>query len=57
MPMHTYESSRRYYLAHRDEKLAYQRAYYQEHRKEMIAKVKECRNRRVEREKAKLLQR
>ena len=55
--MHTPESSRRYYLAHRDEKLAYQRAYYQEHREEMIAKVKECRNRRVEREKAKLLQR
>ena len=55
--MHTYESSRRYYLAHRDEKLAYQRAYYLKHREEMIAKVKECRKRRIEREKAKILQR
>ena len=55
--MHTYESSRRYYLAHRDEKLAYQRAYYCAHREDVIAKVKECRKRRIEREKAKILQR
>lgn len=41
-------------MAHAEEKRAYARRYYREHREEMLAKVKECRRRRVEREKKKL---
>lgn len=48
------ERARAYYLAHAEEKRAYARRYYREHREEVLAKVKECRLRRVEREKKKL---
>ena len=48
------ERARAYYLAHAEEKRAYARRYYREHREEVLVKVKECQRRRVEREKKKL---
>ena len=36
------------------QKLAYQRKYYQEHREHVLAKVKECQKKRRERELEKL---
>lgn len=35
-------------------KLAYQRQYYRDHREHVLAKVRECQLKRVEREKKKL---
>lgn len=51
------ESSRKYYLRHRERKLAYAREYYRTNREEVLARVKVCQQRRVEREKRKLMER
>lgn len=49
------EYNRMYYLLNRERKTAYQREYYRTHREKCIAKVKECVHKRVEIEKAKLI--
>ena len=51
------EISRNYYMRHRDERLAYMREYYRTHREQVLERVKICQQRRVEREKMKLLMR
>ena len=49
------EYNRMYYLLNRERKTAYQREYYKTHREQCISKVKECVRKRVEIEKAKLI--
>ena len=49
------EYARTYYLMNCERRKAYQREYYKTHREQCIAKVVECVHRRVETEKAKLI--
>ena len=49
------EYNRTYYLLNCERKKAYQREYYKAHREQCISKVKECVRKRVEIEKAKLI--
>lgn len=42
------------YLRNRDERKAYQREYYRTHRETVKAKVKECKERRWQREKERM---
>ena len=42
------------YMRKRDELLAYQRNYYREHREQVRAKVKECQQKREERQREEL---
>ena len=49
------EYNRMYYLLNCEHKKAYQREYYKAHREQCISKVKECVRKRVEIEKAKLI--
>lgn len=48
------EYDRKRYMRKRDELLAYQRNYYREHREQVRAKVKECQNKREERQREEL---
>ena len=50
------EYNRTYYLLNCERKKAYQREYYKTHREQCISKVKECIRKRVEIEKAKLIE-
>jgi len=50
------EYSREYYLRNRERKLAYQNEYYQNNREICIARVVECRKRRVEYERNKIME-
>ena len=43
------------YLRNREERCAKQRAYYRDHREKVIASVRECEQRRIERLKQQLL--
>lgn len=50
------EYARTYYLLNSERNKAYQREYYKAHREQCISKVKECVRKRVEIEKAKLIE-